>query len=245
MTITCEHLDSVLSEYLEGDLDAADRRAVDAHLRECLRCAALVRDIESIRRGAATLPPLEPSRDLWPAIAGRIEAPVLELSPRQAAAPRRRTWQLTAAAVVLVAVSSAVTYTLATRGAASADVATTVPAPAPSPAPSGVVTPSPRPRTPSGGPLLVRAEPVAPEVMYDMEISRLRSVLDQRRADLDTATIVAVEKSLKAIDLAIADAKAALAADGQSRFLNDQLNRALEKKLGLLRRVALLPLGAS
>ena len=93
--------------------------------------------------------------------------------------------------------------------------------------------------------LLVRAEPMAPEVMYDQEITRLRVILEQRRGDLDTTTVAAVEKSLKAIDQAILDARAALAGNAQSQFLNGQLNRALEKKLGVLRRVALLPVGAS
>jgi anti-sigma factor RsiW len=112
MTITCEHVDTVLSAWLEGDLGDEERRAVDAHLRECLPCASLVRDIENIRRDAANLPEMAPSRDLWGGIAARIEAPVIELKPRQAPAPARRTWQMAAAAVVLMAVSSGVTYVL-------------------------------------------------------------------------------------------------------------------------------------
>jgi hypothetical protein len=73
----------------------------------------------------------------------------------------------------------------------------------------------------------------------------LRVILDQRRGDLDSATVTTVEKSLKAIDQAIIDARTALSGDASNTFLNEQLNRALEKKLGVLRRVALLPVGAS
>ena len=90
MNMTCEHVDAVLSAWLEGDLGGDERRAVDVHLRECLRCASLVRDIQNIRLDASKLPELEPSRDLWEGIAARIEAPVIELKPRQAAAPGRR-----------------------------------------------------------------------------------------------------------------------------------------------------------
>jgi len=54
-----------------------------------------------------------------------------------------------------------------------------------------------------------------------------------------------VEQSLRTIDQAIADARAALTTDASSPYLNDQLNRALEKKVSVLRRVALLPVGAS
>ncbi len=253
MTSTSEHVDSLLSAWFEGDLGIAERRAVDLHLRECLRCAKIVRDIEAIRSDAASLPELEPSRDLWAGIAARIDTPVIELAPRQApaAAQRRRTWQMAAAAVLLMAVSSGVTYLLTGDGrrvTGDLQTATVTPDSAGLPvAPSGnpgVV--SPRPSSGSGSTVLIRTEPmVAPEVVYDQEITRLRKVLDERRGDLDAATVAAVEKSLRAIDQAILDARAALATDGSSPFLNEQLNRALEKKLGVLRRVALLPVGAS
>jgi hypothetical protein len=248
--ITCEHVDSVLSAWLEGDLgdEGGERRAVDTHLRQCLRCASLVRDIQNIRLDASKLPELAPSRDLWEGISARIEAPVIELKPRQAAAPARRTWQMAAAAVVLMAVSSGVTY-LATSGQRSATGEQVTVAPdsnsiVPTPASPNVVTPRPRP-TSGGSTVLIVNEPSAPEITYDQEITRLRVILDQRRGDLDTTTVKAVEKSLKAIDQAILEARNALVGDASSAFLNEQLNRALEKKLGVLRRVALLPVGAS
>ena len=250
MNITCEHVDSVLSAWLEGDLGDEERRAVDAHLRECLRCASLVRDIEHIRRDAAKLPEMAPSRDLWEGIAARIEAPVIELKPRQAAVPSRRTWQMAAAAVVLMAVSSGVTYLVARSDQRSASGEQQIVALPDSngtltPLSPNVVTPSRRPSSGSGSTVLIMNEPSAPEITYDQEITRLRVILDQRRVDLDTATIAAVEKSLKAIDQAITDARRALAGNASSAFLNEQLNRSLEKKLGVLRRVALLPVGAS
>ena len=116
--------------------------------------------------------------------------------------------------------------------------------PATVPVPDVVTPPRPRPSSGSGSTVLISSEPSAPEITYDQEITRLRVILDQRRGDLDTATVQAVEKSLKAIDQAILDARNALAGDASSAFLNEQLNRALEKKLGVLRRLALLPVGA-
>jgi hypothetical protein len=252
MTITCEHVDSALPAWFEGDLADAERRAVDAHLRECLRCASIVRDIEVIRRDASKLPAeMVPSRDLWEGIAARIEAPVIELTPRQAPAPSRRNWQMAAAAVVLMAASSGLTYLLTTGDQRPAtgdqELVTTSPALESQTPVAGAprVVPPARPSSGSGSAILVSAEPSAPEILYDQEITRLRTILDQRRADLDSTTVTAVEKSLKAIDQAIVEARAALAGDAQSQFLNEQLNRALEKKLGVLRRVALLPVGAS
>jgi len=249
MTSTSEHVDSLLSAWFEGDLGLAERRAVDLHLRECLRCAKIVRDIEAIQGDAASLPPIEPSRDLWSGIAARIEAPVIELPARQEAfaAPRRRTWQMAAAAVLLMAVSSGVTYLVTgsgQRAEGSEQVANNAPVSASQPAAS-VVAPARRTPAPAGSPVLVRNESMPADVMYDLEIGRLRKILEERKGDLDTATVSAVERSLKAIDQAILDARQAIATDASSPFLNEQLNKSLEKKLGILRRVALMPVGAS
>jgi hypothetical protein len=246
MTMTCEHIDSLLSAWFEGDLADPERRAVDAHLRECLRCASVVRDLETISRQAAKLPALEPSRDLWEGIAARIEAPVIELKPRQAPAAARRNWQMAAAAVVLMAVSSGVTYLL-TRGDQRSAIVDQQTATAPDngsvpvTATPGVVTP----KRPGGKPAVLVGDLSTPELIYDQEITRLRAILEQRRGDLDSTTVKTVEKSLLAIDQAIVDARRALTGDASNAFLNEQLNRALEKKLGVLRRVALLPVGAS
>ena len=251
MTSPNEHVDSVLSAWFEGDLDDGQRRAVDTHLRECLRCASVVRDLEAIRRDAAKLPVMTPSRDLWEGIAARIEAPVIELKTRQAPAAPRRNWQMAAAAVLLMAVSSGVTYLVTTSDEQSATgdqqtaASTNDSAGLASPGTGapGVVAPK-SPTAGSGSGVLV-GEFSAPEIIYDQEITRLRTILDQRRGDLDSSTVRTVEKSLLAIDKAIIDARAALTGDASNAFLNEQLNRVLEKKLGLLRRVALLPVGAS
>jgi hypothetical protein len=234
MVMNCERIDELLPAWIEGDLDQADQDGVSAHLRECLRCAAIVRDISAIRREAARLPELEPSHDLWPGIAARIEAPVIDLGSRRVGAPARRIWSLAAAATLLVTVSSGVTY-VAMRGTGGAAVAS-------GPADSVPAVPT---AGPSGDVLLTRAEPLAPEVMYDREIDQLRGILEGRMGELDSATVAVVAQSLQTIDDAIAEARAALARDSSSPFLHDQLNRALRKKLGLLRTIALLPAGAS
>lgn len=250
--LTCERVDAALAAYLEDELPPAARRGIDVHLGECLRCAALVRDIDAIRRDAATLPELSPSRDLWPAIAERIEAPVFKLEPSGPSAARRN-WWLGLAAAGLVAITAGLTYTITIRqiglgtDAAPAIASTdsldgarvfTVDSATP-------VTDSPVPST--GTPSAERATtvantaPVAAEVTFAREITQLRRVLDERRVVLDSATVAVLESSLATIDRAIAEARMALERDPASPFLNDQLNRALEKKLGLLRTVALLP----
>lgn len=222
MLMTCGRVDDMLAEYLEGDLDESRRHGVEAHVRSCVRCTALLRDLEALRADAAALPELSPSRDLWAGIAARIETPVVPLvaTPRA----RRAWWRTGLAAAGLVVVTAGVTYSVVRerQGAAAPSLA------AGSAPPSGAVLASNRPRVPA-------------EVTYDREIAQLREVLELRRNDLDPATVAIVEHSLAVIDKAIADARAALAADSANLFLGEQLNRALDKKLGLLRTVALLP----
>jgi hypothetical protein len=114
--LSCEALDELFPDYLEGTLGAEARGRAEAHLASCARCGALARDLAAIRRSAATLPELRPSRDLWAGIAERIEAPVIELSPA-ATRPRRRwsaSWMAVAAAGLVFA-TAVTTYYVTVR----------------------------------------------------------------------------------------------------------------------------------
>jgi hypothetical protein len=79
------------------------------------------------------------------------------------------------------------------------------------------------------------------DLAYGDEIQRLQSIITQRRGELDPATVSVIEESLKVIDAAVKQSRAALVRDPKSGFLIDQLNNALDKKVELLRTVALLP----
>jgi hypothetical protein len=89
----------------------------------------------------------------------------------------------------------------------------------------------------------VTAEPAMREArpMYDREIGLLRTIVHERRAQLDPATVAVLEQSVAVIDSAIAQSRAALARDPASGFLATQLNHSLEKKVELLRLAASLP----
>jgi anti-sigma factor ChrR (cupin superfamily) len=270
----CGRFDERLSAYLEHELDAPERVAMDDHALSCDRCAALLADIAAIRADAAELPPLLPERDLWAGIADRIAAPVIALDER---APRRvdaiarsRRWLRPAlAAAGLVIATAAVTH-LATRAAlegrvaapatmaAVSPVATTLaPVVVPALPPAIVadaagaggstaraVAPS-RPTRVTAIPIARRAAPLGMEDAYGREISRLRTLVSHRRAQLDPETIAVVEQNLAIIDTAIARSRAALRRDPASGFLTEQLNRALEQKVELLRTAATLPIRAS
>ncbi|HXY30266.1 MAG TPA: zf-HC2 domain-containing protein [Gemmatimonadaceae bacterium] len=246
--IGCDAFDAQLASYLEGELDFAARRDVERHAGACARCGALLSDLDRIRREAATLGDLAPSRDLWSGIEARIEAPVVPLAPRGAPAvrARRRAW-LAAAAAVLVAATSGVTY-IATRAWLQGKSTTTVASNSVTPssttaAPSAVRGPDTTPTTtaPVSNVSADARKKLSAEQTYDLEISQLTQIVQERRDELDPATVAVIEKNLALIDGAIKESKAALARDPRSRFLNEQLNKALNRKVELLRTVALLP----
>jgi hypothetical protein len=78
------------------------------------------------------------------------------------------------------------------------------------------------------------------DAVYEREISALRRIVDDRVVELDTVTVRELRRNLGIIDQAIGDSRRALARDPRSALLATQLDRALETKLALLRRVALL-----
>ena len=261
--LTCSELDERISDYLEGTLDDSSVADVELHLSGCAECAALVRDFERITRDAAALPAPAPSHDLWPAISARLDTPVLTLASRDAAPGS--TWRRVrtgALAAGLVGITALVTYTLTSRESArrvasapnvtsdSSGAATVAPATSLAAQPlatqgSGSLAPedssSATSRTAPTVTPATRRTRVEAKTTYDAEISALRGVLTQRGEQLDPRTVAILETSLSTIDSAITEARRALVGDPASRFLSQQLNKALEKKLGLLRTAALLP----
>jgi hypothetical protein len=195
---------------------------------------------------------------------GRHDARLTHVDPR-----RWSRWSVAAAAAALVAVTAGVTPAVTFRTAAApAQVAVASPSAEPpataasagAPAPSTAIAAAPgaakdraneptaaatraAPARPRGGATLVagRAPRVAAEAVYAQEITALRAALDQRRGELDSATVAILERNLGVIDAAIQESRAALARDPRSPFLGDQLSRALDRKVHLLRRAAALP----
>lgn len=256
--ITCELLEERLADWLEHDLDAATQAAFERHAAGCARCGRLVADLAAIRRQAAALPELVPSRDLWAGIEARIQAPVISLERPQAARRRiRSAWWMGAAAAGLVAVTASVTYYLTNRSSASSPSVAAVDSPtvrapdttnremvadpaaslATNPGQSVVpnTTRQPRPSSPSS------SRPAGAASEYDRDVAQLRAILAERRAELDSTTIATLEKNLDLIDRAIAESRAALQRDPASEFLADQLARAMTKKVAILRTAAMLP----
>jgi hypothetical protein len=272
--MTCEAFDAALPDYLEGTLEGSLRSAVEGHLRECVRCASLVRDLRNIEADASKLPELVPSRDLWQGIETRIAAPVIPLAARPERTRRFAPAWMGIAAAALIVTTAGITYTLTARSFNGSNPSVAVVSPAASnpvntgdsSAPQSVgagtsvattpqaATPSPatvagrgtvEPQNGSTALMVTRTTPTdlqsPSEAVYSKEIAALQHIVNDRRTQLDSATIAIIERNLRIIDLAIEQSKAALVKDPASRLLSDQLTHALDKKVELLRTAAMLP----
>jgi hypothetical protein len=85
--LTCEAVEATLPDYLDETLEPWVRTAIEEHLGECADCTALARELRNIVREGAALPSLLPERDVWPGIAGRIGAPVIDAEPVEESEP--------------------------------------------------------------------------------------------------------------------------------------------------------------
>lgn len=204
----------------EHELENEQHRAV------CDECRTLWAELDAISAEAAALPQLTPSRDLWTGIEARIA---------HTARPKMwqsQTFRLAIAATLLVAVSSGVTWRLATAPAVDAlpTLATT--------SPNSDETPEQ-----AEAAELHLASFTASVTQMEREISALQTIVTERRSELDPRTVEVLEANLKVIDAAIAESRAALDADPASRFLSAQYTRAYTSKITLLRDAARIPTG--
>jgi anti-sigma factor RsiW len=202
-----------LSDYLDDELTADERRTVDAHLAGCRECAAVLDEL---------VEPRPPRADLWPDVARRIERPAM----------RRFSFtlpQALAASLMIALLSGAIVWRVAGRpaDASRGDQAATASAPA-----AQSFNSAPDVATVSYA-----------DAQYDAAVADLEKALQEGRGRLDKATIAIVEQNLQIIDRAIDQARQALEADPANSYLSSHLVEARRRKLDLLRRAAALTEG--
>jgi anti-sigma factor RsiW len=215
--MTGSHWIDRLSDYLDGGLDPEDRAAADRHLASCETCAGTLADLRAVVTSAALLPDIAPERDLWPDIRRRLSPRMSTAGTEPVVTPlvsRRRVVltvpQLAAAGLVLMMASAAGAWIVASP-----------------PSDAGRVASS------SGNAAAVL-------VAYDPAMADLEAEYHLRRHDLDPETVRVVERNLALIDLAIQEARDALAADPTSGFLSGHLAETVRRRMTLLRQVASL-----
>ena len=204
-----------LSEYLDGELDDAERTALEAHLATCADCTAVLADLRRVVARAQALDDRPPARDLWSGIAERIGVSTDDLARRRA---RRRVSftvpQLIAASVALIALSAGVAR-LVLRPITNREPAAMYP---------GSVSVVP-----------VAIQKAGATADHDVQDLRLALADGQRTGRLSPMTVHRIEHSLAVIDSALAEGKRALAVDPKSAYLNQHLADTMRRKMEFLR----------
>jgi len=210
-SLTCVGVEDRLDAYLNASLGLGERAAVERHLAQCASCRGEVAFLRTLLGDTRALPrSLDPERDLWPEIAERLD---------EAEGRGSRHWHwtpLAAAAVALVALSAALLVASLLRDPQPTSVATTATEVGPAVAASAL------------------------EAEYADALADLQAALETGRDALAPETIVVIEESLRLIDRAIAEARAALNADPANADLARRLTSNYALKVDLLRRAARL-----
>jgi hypothetical protein len=173
-----------------------------------------------LREALGRLPEeMPPARDLWPEIRAQLDAERVRAFPGtgSSAAPRRRRIALgvrgsLAAAAALVLVTATVTWQL--RGPATRDDGA-----------AGL------PEAAEAG-----AGDLTSFASYERSAAELSALLDERTVRLDPATRAVLERSLRTIDEALEEARAALAADPASPGGRAFVETVWRQKIDFLRR---------
>ena len=253
MTVHEEWTDQ-LSDYLDGELSSDERDAVEAHLRICAACAAVLSDLKRVVARAASVEACPPHADLWSGIAGRIESAsaagrVMPFARRDAGRFAFTLPQLAAAAALLMAVSGGIAWQVAARmgrpeGLRYANAPTAADGSS-----SVAAAGSPNVAQPLGAAVqegngaadFARVEKVSmADAQYDAAAADLEKALKAGRGRLDASTVAIVEHNLQIIDQAISQAREALAGDPANSYLSGHLVEARRRKLDLLRRATAL-----
>jgi len=218
-----------LSDYLDGELNAAERAELEEHLSGCAECLAVLEQLRQVVARAQGLEDRAPDSDLWSGVAERIgaAASVSDLDEhrqrKQERLSRRRFSvslpQLVAASVALMVLSAGSAWMVSRAGSVA----------------GGGAMP-----TAANGTALVSEAPAQLATSYDAAVVQLGLILEESRGQLDTVTVRIIEENLLIIDRAIAQAQRALAMDPASIYLQEHLAETKRQKLEFLRQAALM-----
>jgi hypothetical protein len=213
---TCHDIQPRLSEFADDDLSADDRAEVTAHLSSCDACRDLLRDLQHIRRAAASLGPMPPPDHVWLQVAGqaRIDRPAVDQpATRIARTPAVRQWIGLAAALVLVTVGAH--YFLQSV-----------------PVDGGISNPGNAAEASS-------VKRIADELTlamehYDNAVTELETLAKANSDVLDPQMTEALRQNIQTVNAAIDESRAALVENPGSKTARDSLVEALRRKVVVL-----------
>ena len=216
-----------LEDYVDGELPADEHERVERHLEGCEACRRAVAERRRLARAVSELPrELPPSRDLWPAIADRLEGeeagdPATRTPRRFRGAAPGFGWAVAAVLAISVGV---VLYGLIT------------------PKPAGHSTTGPA-TTEVGS--FAGSALLAPYRQADELLSGVAQGLEQdyqaRRTEFSPKTRTVIARNLAIIDEAIRLSREALERDPTDHRAGSMLREMHKKKIELLELAKELP----
>jgi hypothetical protein len=229
--MNCDKCQNLVSDFLDGALNQDDQNTLNTHLEECLSCAEVRNDLQSIvgfcqtQRGEYSAPPNEQA--LWLRIRNVIEATEATTAKTVSASPRRRfsswagrTWELSvsqlaaSAAVIVLLVSLSTVVGLRRFG-------------------TGPVTQSP---IASPDSLSVAAGNLRNRINQQQQaIAYWNQRVEYNKARWNPEMRETFDRNLKVIDQAVSNSFDALSANPHDEVSEEMLNAALNEKLALLK----------
>jgi hypothetical protein len=199
----------------DGSLPHHRRTDVEAHVAECVACAADVARLQALMTRVEQRPdlPLAGLDGLWPDIRSRIERDKIVSLGAKAVAQRSRSRARLTASVAGVAAALVLAFTLGRESRH---------------APADVIMPGP-----STTPIVSIADSSRD---YQQEVESLLEELELRRATMRPATAATVDRDLRIIDGAIDELTDALARDPNNPALRQLLAASYRQKRDLLKQ---------
>jgi predicted anti-sigma-YlaC factor YlaD len=212
---TCREIQPELSLLVDSRLRAEVEVRVREHLGSCPACRGVLADLDRLRRATREIAPIAPPDHVWLQVAGNLRTTTAPATAARHVA-RAPIWQWAGLAAALVLVTAALYLlqrieTVAPAGPGQAENA----------APAGSV------------------EAVADELNlaaahYERALAELEAMAKASGSPMDETVVSDVRVSLGAIDLAIAESRAALASNPLSEPARDSLFDALRRKITVL-----------
>ncbi len=233
--MNCEKCQDLISDLLDGSISHQDRATLSSHLEECLHCAEVRDDLQSIvgfcrtQRGQYVAPPNE--RALWLRIRNMIEAGASVDAPAPAATRRSvlsnwtaRSWELSfpqlaamvAAIVLIVSLSTAVGLRRWQSGAVDAKV-----------------------QSSAQNSFSVGAVDIRNRVSQQQQsIAYWNQRVEYNKARWNPQMRETFDRNLAVIDQAVNDSFDSLSKNPHDEVSEEMLNTALNEKLSLLKEFA-------
>ena len=210
-----------LSDLADGVLPPDELIEVERHIAACGTCQdTLARLRRLLGRASSLSRQVDPPADGWRGVRERL--PMQSRSVLRTWRTLADSWVMRAAAAILLVAGSSTLTVLALRSRDAAPDRGRDSAPTPTAVATSVT---------------VRAV----DDSYAGVVEELTTTLRAQRASLAPETVATLERTLRIIDEAIAEARSALAADPGNGALLDVLSANYEQKVQLLRQASELP----